>query len=86
MYVIFRGHAGTGFMTVFTKDSSGPRKSNIWLLSVLNIYILYTHYPYLIVITIISYLFHLPFSFSFFFFVKYFKAVPRYQVILAPCA
>lgn len=31
-------------------------------------------------------LFHLPFSFSFLFFVKYFIAVPRHQVILAPCA
>lgn len=39
--MVFRGHAGKGFMTVFTTDLSGSRKINIRLLSVLNIYIFY---------------------------------------------
>lgn len=36
MYVVFR-HAETEFRKVFTKDLSGSRKINIWLLRVLNI-------------------------------------------------
>lgn len=36
MYVVFR-HAETEFRKVFTKDLSGSRKINLWLLYVLNI-------------------------------------------------